>query len=131
MVWLRLGILSVNLSCRFGICSSERWKLFSSGIFYLEKYDQVRGTCPEVLYNKARAYHQFGDYGAAIMLYEKCIEMSDQTQFNCPDNEILFADVRFEAAYNLRALYVHQKRLDMVNIVQSSSLSWRQMKQLL
>ncbi|XP_055357059.1 uncharacterized protein LOC129602117 [Paramacrobiotus metropolitanus] len=124
IVFLHLGTLCANLACRFRVSDAEKQRLYAECMRHLDKYRDNRGYCPEVLYNRARAYHLFGDAENAVEYYHKCLQLiqntTDEDDGAADDN----ASLAFEAAYNLRCLYAHKQQKALA----AGVLSWQTVK---
>ncbi|OQV14211.1 hypothetical protein BV898_11564 [Hypsibius exemplaris] len=130
-VYLGLGILAVNVACRFGMSRKLRAKFYASSMAYLMKYEQLRRSCPEVLYNKARAAQEFGDAAVAVGYYRQCIRLTDLTVCTGDGLELAgvaqLMDYKFRAAFNLRQLLVEKARFVEARALMTTGgpLSWK------
>ena len=131
-----MGIIYVHMACA-RLCAN-RLKLYTVGMNFMEKYAARRGVCPEVLYNKARAVHQFGDIAEAMRLYEECLALCDRTTFRSASGDRhgkndptgRFVDFRLSALLNLHTLYrTHGHfRHATAMLKNTNQLSWKSFK---
>ncbi|XP_055333337.1 uncharacterized protein LOC129584929 [Paramacrobiotus metropolitanus] len=125
-VLLNLGLLYVRISAQFHL--TKRSQIYSLGMMFMEKYALRRGLCPEVMYNKGRAGHLYGDLASAIVYYKECLRLSQISSSTASKEERLYFDCAFEAAYNLRAIYVRLKQPVQVADLYTDKLHWKNIR---
>uniref|UniRef100_A0A915J004 General transcription factor 3C polypeptide 3 n=1 Tax=Romanomermis culicivorax TaxID=13658 RepID=A0A915J004_ROMCU len=112
---LLMGISYVNLSCKKDIV--RRHDLCIQGLYFLQKYEKLRGPCQETYYNLGRAMQQTGLTYAAVFYYKKALEMDPalpKSKLSSNDDNIY--DLKRIIAHNLILIYVNCQNVDLARM---------------